>query len=81
MKPEYQDFEGHRIEIRHREEKSELLIDNAPIGYGRLPDGKFFLHEYAYDWTDDLLELARRFIAYRRKVEDVRSKSAAQKGR
>jgi hypothetical protein len=81
MKPEYQDFEGHRIEIRGPEDKPELLIDNVTVACGRLPDGKFFLHDYAYDWTDDLFELARRYVTYRRNVEDVRAKSAPQKGR
>jgi hypothetical protein len=81
MKPEYQDFEGHRIEIRGRDDQPELLIDNVPVPYGRLPDGKFFLHEYSYDWTDDLLELARRFILYRRRVQEVQARESADKGK
>jgi hypothetical protein len=81
MKPEYQEHEGHRIEIRERQGKSELLIDNVPVAYGRLPNGKLFLDDYAYDWTDDLLELARRYITYRRRVTDVRARGSAQKGK
>jgi hypothetical protein len=81
MKPQYQDHEGHRIEIRDREGKPDLLIDNTPLAYGRFPNGKFFLDDYAYDWTDDLLELARRYITYRRKVQEVRARGAAQKGK
>jgi hypothetical protein len=81
MKPEYQEHEGHRIEIRERKGKPELLIDNVPLAYGRLPTGKFFLDDYAYDWTDDLVELARRYIAYRRRVTEARAKGAAQKGK
>lgn len=41
-----------------REAEPELLIDDQPIGYGQLPDGQYFLHEYAYDWRDDLLQKA-----------------------
>jgi hypothetical protein len=79
MKPECQDHKGHRIEIHGRGDKSELLIDNVPVAYGRLPNGMFFLHKYAYDWTDDLMELARRYISYRGRVEKVRAKQTAQK--
>ena len=44
------------------ENELELLIDDEPIRYGRLPNGSYFLDEYAYDWRDDLMDLARRFI-------------------
>jgi len=81
MKPVYEEFEGHRIEIRTREGKSELLIDDIAVPYGRLPDGKFFLDEYAYDWTDDLAELARRFIAHGERVKRIQAKALAQKGK
>jgi hypothetical protein len=74
MKPGYQEHEGHRIEIRERQGKVELLIDNRPIRYGRLPTGKFFLEDYAYDWQDDLFELARRYVSYRRRVDAIHEK-------
>ena len=45
-------------------EEPELLIDDVPIRYGQLPDGSYALQGYAYDWTDDLVDLARRFIDY-----------------
>ena len=35
----------------------------------------YALHEYAYDWTDDLMDLARRFIDYRERVEEIRRKA------
>ncbi len=72
MKPECQEYEGHRIEIREREGKFVLLIDNIPIRYGQMHNGMYFLHDYAYDHTDNLMELARMFVDYRRKV-DMRS--------
>lgn len=81
MTRDYQEHEGHRIEIRGPEGRPELLIDDIPVLYGRLPNGKFFLNDYAYDWTDDLVELARRYITYRRKVQEVRARAAAQKGK
>jgi hypothetical protein len=80
-KPESHEYEGHRIEIRGRDDKPELLIDNIPVAYGRFPNGKFFLDDYAYDWTDDLRELARRYIDYRRRVEEVRRTSSIQEGK
>ena len=81
MKPEYQEHEGHRIELRDRKDKPELLIDGVPVAYGRLPDGKFFLNDYAYDWQDDLLELARRYVSYRRRVAAIQAGEAEKKGR
>ena len=67
MKPESQEYEGHRIEIRDREGKFELLIDNIPIKYGQMHHGMYFLHDYAFDHTNDLMELARRYVVYRDK--------------
>ncbi len=84
MEPERQEeYKGHRIELRAREalssareaerqEELELLIDDAPVRYGQLPDGRYFLHEYAYDWRDDLMDLARGFIDYQGRAEEIR---------
>lgn len=49
-----------------------LLIDDEPVPYGRLPDGRYFLPDYAYDWRNDLMELAQRFIDYRDRTETIR---------
>jgi hypothetical protein len=51
---------------------ADLLIDGEPIRYGRFADGQFFLYAHAYDPSDDLAELARRFIDHRDRAEDVR---------
>lgn len=72
MKPERQEYEGHRVELREREGKPELLIDDVPIRYGQLPDGSYFLHKYAYDWTDNLMELAQRFIDHQSRENKIR---------
>ncbi len=84
MEPERQEYKGHRIELRareahelrapevEREPELELLIDDEPIRYGQLPDGLYFLHVYAYDWSDNLIDLARRFIDYRSKTDEIR---------
>lgn len=84
MEPERQEeYKGHRIELRapealrsargvERQEELELLIDDEPVRYGQLPDGRYFLHEYAYDWRDDLMDLARGFIDYQGGAEEVR---------
>ena len=71
MKPERYEYEGHHIELRQGKDKPELFIDNAPVPYGQLPNGLYFLHKYAYDWTDNLVDLARKFIAYRQKVNKI----------
>ncbi len=84
MEPERHEYKGHRIELRaregregrareaEREEELELLIDDRPVRYGQLPDGRYALEGYAYDWTDDLMDLARRFIDYRERAEELR---------
>jgi hypothetical protein len=84
MEPETQEYKGHRIELRareddelrapeaEREEELELLIDGESVPYGQLPDGRYALEEYAYDWQDDLMELAQRFIDYRERAEEIR---------
>jgi hypothetical protein len=50
----------------------ELLIDEQPVRFGQLPNGQYALEEYAFDWTDDLIELARRYIDYREGAEEIR---------
>jgi len=63
MEPERQEeYKGHRIELRAREQRArealrasdvepqeelELLINDRPVPYGQLPDGRYFLHDYA----------------------------------
>jgi hypothetical protein len=73
-----------REEVRAREaelgddlelQDLELLIDEQPVRFGQLPDGRYALEEYAFDWTDDLMELARRFIDYRERAEEIRRKA------
>jgi hypothetical protein len=80
MKQERQEYEGHHIELRDREGKPELLIDNIAVSYGQLPDGQYFLYEYAYDWTDNLMELAQRFIDYQRKADNIQREHKSAKG-
>ena len=87
MEPERQEeYKGHRIELRAREaarealraqdvepqEELELLINDRPVPYGQLPDGRYFLHDYAYDWRDNLMDLARGFIDYQSGAEQIR---------
>jgi hypothetical protein len=80
METERQEYEGHQIELREREGKRELLVDDVPVRYGQLPNGLYFLHDYAYDWTDNLAELAQRFIDYRRKVDMIRQERKSEEG-
>jgi len=84
MEPERQEYKGHRIELRARAgaraAEPELLIDEEPIAYGQLPDGQYFLHEYAYDWTDNLMELAQRFIDYRSRADKIQREAGPSEG-
>jgi hypothetical protein len=78
MEPEIQEYKGHRIELRMHEDKPDLLIDDEPVRYGQLTDGLYFLHEYAYDWHDNLIDLAKRFIDYRDRVDEVRREAESR---
>jgi hypothetical protein len=79
---EREEYKGHSLELRlpeprreaatEREAEAELLIDGAPIRYGQLPNGQYALEEYAYDWHDNLMELARRYIDYQIRTNEVR---------
>lgn len=77
MAPERKQYEGHSIEVREREGKRELLIDGKPVRYGELPGGRYFLDEYAYEWTDDLMELAQRYLDHQRRAAEVRRERGA----
>lgn len=85
MAVESREYKGHLIElvspetteglIEDRAEISEapmtLLIDGELVPYGQMPGGQYFLHDYAYDWTNDLLDLAQRWIDYRAKKDST----------
>jgi tyrosinase len=74
-------YEGHRIELRPRAAaRAELLIDDVPVGYGQLSDGLYFLNDYAYDWREDLLDLARAFIDYRSRADAMRRLAVSPRG-
>jgi hypothetical protein len=84
MEPEREEYKGHSIELRPREgleaareedpdlQDLELQIDEQPVRYRQMPDGSYALEEYAYDWTDDLMDLARRYIDYRERAQEIR---------
>lgn len=79
-----ENYKGHAIELRPQKDQEpreeaedsegqiELLIDDEPVRHGQLPDGSYFLHEYAYDWTDDLVDLARRFVDHQDRAASAR---------
>jgi hypothetical protein len=79
-KPQRHEFKGHSIEVRPGKDLPELLIDDVPVRYGRLPDGSYFLDDYAYDWSDDLVEVARRYIDYRERSAAAREPKKPRKG-
>jgi len=90
MEPQRQEYKGHHIELRareadelrapvaEREKDLELRIDDEPIRYGQLPGGMYALHEYAYDWTENLMDLVRRFIDYRDRADEIRRETEAR---
>jgi hypothetical protein len=81
MKAERTEHAGHRIELRDTHGRIELRIDDARVPYGRFANGKYYLDDYAYDWTDDLMELARRYVDYRHKADKIREETKARRRR
>jgi hypothetical protein len=83
MADDYREYNGHRIEVRERtsaperegtdsaETAFDLIIDGAPTEYGQLPDGTFYLEEYAYDPAGSLVEVASKYVDYRDRAERV----------
>lgn len=77
MQPRREEYQGHVIELRESSGEAiapddvglELLIDEVPVSYNQLPDGSYALHNYAYDWTDDLIDLARRYIDHQQRSD------------
>jgi len=77
MKPQRTKFGEHVIEVRDGIGKPELRIDDALMRYGTLASGRFFLYNYAYDPSDDLTTLARKYLRYREKQAKLASSRAA----
>ncbi len=86
MKPERQTYRDHRIEVRvpevtsereraadsaEEQPKPDLLIDDTPIPYGQLPDGSYYLQDYAYDSRRDLMDLARGYLDHRADAAEI----------
>lgn len=84
LEPERHEYHGHVIEVvakhentersatsdqRRDDEAPELRIDGQTVEYGQLPDGSYALSMYAYDWSEDLVEVARRYVDYRDRVK------------
>lgn len=80
MNAESVEHEGTKIDLRLEEGQPRVLIDGVPVKWGQLPDGKYFFHDYAYDWSDDLMALAKRYVSYRQRVHDIQSKTARRGG-
>jgi hypothetical protein len=73
MKSKKVEHDGHKIEVAAHADDADLLIDGEPVRWGQFSDdGQFFLYRYAYDPDDSLIEVARRYIDYRERVEQRR---------
>jgi hypothetical protein len=80
MESERLEYKAHNIELRDRatsmslfrEDEQELLLDSNPLRYLQMPDGQYVLEDYAYESSDDLLDLAKRYVDYLERVERVR---------
>lgn len=58
-------YKNHPIKRVDRGGVIELIVDGMPVPHGRHPDGTYILHDYAYDPSPNLIDLAKRWIDYR----------------
>lgn len=65
-------YKGHRIDV-------QLLVDGHQVDCGRFPNGDYFLREYAYEWSTDLMELAVKWIDHR-EAEERRGNPSGDRG-
>ena len=76
MKQTTVEHEGHEIEVVGDASAPTLLVDGEPVRWGQFADdGQFFFYRYAYDPDDSLVEVAKRYVEYRDRVDRVRSTS------
>lgn len=79
MKRHNDEYKGQKIEVRVADTDETLSINNGPIKCGQSPDGSYFLEKYAYDWKDNLEDLAKAFIDYQGDVKKVGLKKRLSK--
>ncbi|WP_331743092.1 hypothetical protein OG239_43040 (plasmid) [Streptomyces sp. NBC_00868] len=80
MANNYRERNGHQIELRAGETCNELLIDGTPLDYGQGVDGRYFLHKYAYVYSDNLMELAEQFVDHEIRADEIRARSKRRNG-
>jgi len=81
MKSQHEEYEGRHIELQQQKETVQLLIDKKNIKYGQMPDGSYFLYKYAYDPSDNLMDLARKFIKHQHKAIKIRGEQNKKGGK
>lgn len=70
------EHEGHTIRLIRAGDGERLYIDDVEVGFGRDDGGLYYLQAYAYDRHESLMEVARRYIDYRKQVDS----SSAEQG-
>lgn len=59
-----QKYKGHEVVIHRDDPGHRVLIDGEPFRYGRTARG-FYLDVYAYDRSESLIDVVRRYLDYR----------------
>jgi len=71
LKRHTDEYKGQKIEVRAAETDETLSINNRPIKWDKSPEDSYFLEKYAYDWKDNLEDLAKKFIDYQGDIKKV----------
>ncbi len=79
MKRHNEEYKGQKTKVRVADTDETLSINNRSMRCGRSPDGSYFLENYAYDWKDNLEDLAKAFIDCQDDVKKVSLKNRLSK--
>jgi hypothetical protein len=74
MKSRRLEYKNHWIELREDKDQGEIIINGIPAKYGRFSDGLYFLRDYAYDPSENLEDLAKKFIEHKLRADEQRQK-------
>lgn len=75
MRPESTEYKSHRIAVVKEGDKLVPVLDGRRLRYGQFPDGLYYLEDYAFDWSEDLEELVRKYVDHLDRAKKTSAKA------
>lgn len=69
MSTEDEEYKGHKIRVEGEGKEATVHIDDEKYDVGVTTDGEYFLDVYAYDRSDDLMEVVKQYIDFVEETE------------